>query len=381
MYDMLAARRRIIMAKKKQSFHVWDGSRDYSFYNASASTWYIDTPEKWAALCMISLNMDAADGSGLPSDAKNTMGSKNIELTEDLYFNNNYTDNFSWETTYQNDSEKDILNNFAYVLRADGQRVALYLEACCQNFNGNFHKIIGMYASSYSWTRYHRGIITNPQKNVRNISFEYCTLKNGMTRGTSAEAYVSNFFPSPIFWDNYGNITFKNIRAYHCKTIGVCTDNYIGRGFLIGSFNPQPEPSAIMQNLSVQNCQAMLIYSEYAYNTYYNRRQHAFVHNDSQNKNYKFIHTFENENLVPSKALINTYQIKTLDGNTIKPASESFVYTFGNIGTTTVNETSILQTMSSKAALIAQVNADITANASGDLSLLDANGNFTGVCP
>jgi len=37
--------------------------------------------------------------------------------------------------------------------------------------------------------------------------------------------------------------------------------------------------------------------------------------------------------------------------------------------------------MSSKAALIAQVNADITANASGDLSLLDANGNFTGVCP
>jgi len=57
------------------------------------------------------------------------------------------------------------------------------------------------------------------------------------------------------------------------------------------------------------------------------------------------------------------------------------VYTFGNIGTTTVHETSILQTMSSKAALIAQVNADITANASGDLSLLDANGNFTGVCP
>lgn len=375
MYDMLAARRRIIMAKKKPSFHVWDGSRDYSFFSTGASTWYIDTPEKWAALCMISLNMDVADGSGL-SSAKYTMGSKNIEVTEDLYFNEGYKDNFTWETTYQNDSEKDILNNFAYVLRADGQRVALYLEAYCNSFNGNFHKIVGMYASSY--TKYHPGIITNPKKNVRNISFEYCTLKNGMTRAGNQQA---NLFPS-IIYDDDNSATYKNIRAYHCKTIGVCTDNYIGRGFLIGSRNLPPAPSAIMQNLSVQNCQAMLGYSEYAFNTYYNRYQHAFVHNDSQNKNYKFIHTFENENLVPSQPLRNTYQIFSPYGNSpLTPASQSYVYTFGNVGTTTVHETSILQTMSSKAALIAQVNADIAANASGDLSLLDANGNFTGVCP
>jgi hypothetical protein len=374
MYDMLAARRRIMMANKKPSFHVWDGSRDYSFFNTGASTWYIDTPEKWAALCMISLNMDVADGSGL-TNARAAMVSKNVEVTEDLYFNDGYKDNFSWETTYQNDSEKDILNNFAYVLRADGQRVALYLEAYCQNFNGNFHKIIGMYASSYSWTRYHPGIITNPQRNIRNISFEYCTLKNGMTRGTSLESYKSNIYPSIIFFDFDSNPTFKNIRAYHCKIIGVCTDNYNGRGFLIGSSNYEPSPSAIMQNLSVQSCQAMLNFSN---PNYYDRRQHAFVHNDSRNKNYKFIHTFENENLVPSQPLRNTYQISNPYA---PPASESYVYTFGNIGTTTVHETSILQTMSSKAALIAQVNDDITANASGDLSLLDANGNFTGVCP
>ena len=377
MYDMLAARRRIMMAKKKPSFHVWDGSRDYSFFSTGASTWYIDTPEKWAALCMISLNMDVADGSGL-SNAKSTMGSKNIEVTEDLYFNDDYTDNFSWETTYQNESEKDILNNFAYVLRADGQRVALYLEPYCQSFNGNFHKIVGMYASSYSWTRWHPGIITNPQQNVRNISFEYCTLKNGMTRSTELYSYRSNFFPSLIYHDqNYA--TYKNIRAFHCKTIGVCTSNYIGRGFLICSRNNEPSPSAIMHNLSVQNCHAMLNFSS---SYYYDRHQHAFVHCDSQNKNYKFIHTFENENLVPSQPLRNTYQVYIPKGNSPQPpASESFVYTFGNIGTTTVHETSILQTMSSKAALIAQVNADITANASGDLSLLDANGNFTGVCP
>jgi len=167
MYDMLAARRRIMMTKKKKpSFHVWDGSRDYSFFDAGASTWYIDTPEKWAALCMISLNMDVADGSGL-SNAKDAMKTKNIEVTEDLYFNDNYKENFTWETTYQNDSEKEILNNFAYVLRADGQRVALYLEAYCQNFNGNFHKIVGMYASSYSWTRWHKGIIADPAHNVK----------------------------------------------------------------------------------------------------------------------------------------------------------------------------------------------------------------------
>ncbi len=372
----LLARRRAIMQRQatRPFFHVWDGSRDYSFFSTGESTWYIDTPEKWAALCMISLGMDAADGSGL-SGAKGTMGSKNIEVTEDLYFNDNYTENFSWETTYQNDSEKDILNNFAYVLRADGQRVALYLEAYCENFNGNFHKIIGMYASSYSSTRHHRGIITNPRRNVRNISFEYCTLKNGMTRSTEQSP---NLFPSLIYADGI-TATYKNIRAYHCKTIGVCTGNQIGRGFLIGSRNGLPASSAIMQNLSVQNCQAMLNFSN---DSYYDRHQHAFVHNDSKNKNYKFIHTFENENLVPSQPLRNTYQIYHPYGPSPQtPASESYVYTFGNVGTTTVHETSILQTMPSKAALIAQVNADITANASGDLSLLDAGGNFTGVCP
>ena len=134
---------------------------------------------------------------------------KNIEVTEDLYFNENYTENFTWETTYQNDSEKDILNNFAYVLRADGQRVALYLEANCQSFNGNFHKIVGMYASSYSPTRYHKGIITGSDTNVRNISFEYCTLKNGMTRGTDFSNRVSNYFPS-ILYDDTNSSTYKN---------------------------------------------------------------------------------------------------------------------------------------------------------------------------
>ena len=92
--EMLLARRRIMMAKKKPSFHVWDGTRDYSFFNTGASTWYIDTPEKWAALCMISLNMDVADGSGL-SNARDTMRSKNIEVTEGLYFNENYTEDIS----------------------------------------------------------------------------------------------------------------------------------------------------------------------------------------------------------------------------------------------------------------------------------------------
>ena len=352
------------------SVHVWDGSRDYSFFSTEDSTWYIDTPEKWAALCMISLNMDVADGSGL-TNAKNTMSSKNIEVTEDLYFNEGYKDNFSWETTYQNDSEKDILNNFAYVLRADGQRVALYLEADCENFNGNFHKIIGMYASSY--TKYHPGIITDPQNNVRNISFEYCTLKNGMTRVGG----VSDFFPYLIYERFAGDKTYKNIRAYHCKTIGAGTSS---RCFLIRTPGVYPPQSSIMQNLSVQNCQAMLNLSNYV--NYADRYQHAFVHNATENKNYKFIHTFENENLVPSQPLRNTYQIFVPYGNSPQtPASESYVYTFGNVGTTTVHETSILQTMSSKAALIAQVNADITANASGDLSLLDADGNFTGECP
>ena len=371
----LLARRRAIMQRQatRPSFHVWDGSRDYSFFSTEESTWYIDTPEKWAALCMISLKMDVADGSGL-SNAYATMASKNIEVTEDLYFNDNYTENFSWETTYQNDSEKDILNNFAYVLRADGQRVALYLEPYCQSFNGNFHKIVGMYASSYSATRWHPGIIAGPDANVMNISFEYCTLKNGMTRNTP----TSNYFPS-ILYDNANNATYKNIRAFHCKTIGVCTGNYIGRSLLVGSTPGISAVSGIMHNLSVQGCQAMLNFSS---DYYYDRHMHAFVFCGSTNKNFKFIHTFENENLVISQPLRNTYQVYIpFNNNPRAPASESFVYTYGNIGTTTVHETSILQTMSSKAALIAQVNADITANASGELSLLDANGNFTGVCP
>jgi hypothetical protein len=60
----------------------------------------------------------------------------------------------------------------------------------------------------------------------------------------------------------------------------------------------------------------------------------------------------------------------------------SHIYCFGNTGSIdNANNPTSLQTMPSKVALISQVNADITANASGDLSLLDADGNFTGVCP
>ena len=153
MFDMLAARRRIMIAKKKPSFHVWDGSRDYSFYKTGEPTLYIESPEQLAGLMMISLNYDVADGSGL-TNAKSYINQNvsTIKLVNDLYFNSDYENNFEWETDfYPNSSDKEDHNNLAYILRGDNQRVSLYLSGFTGTvFDGNFKKIIGLYSSSYS---------------------------------------------------------------------------------------------------------------------------------------------------------------------------------------------------------------------------------------
>ena len=111
------------------------------------------------------------------------------------------------------------------------------------------------------------------------------------------------------------------------------------------------------------------------------RRQSGFIADAVIGNTIELAYTFNNQHIGGAQLPCNAYQTSTEYYGNALPASESNIYSFGNTGTKTSRDSNVIQIMPSKAALIAQVNADITAKAYGDLSLLDADGNFTGVCP
>lgn len=381
--EMLLARRRIMMAKKKPSFHVWDGTRDYSFYNASASTWYIETPEQWAGLCMLNKDYFTQDSSGLPANARNYLRDNvsRIEIVNDLYFNADYENNFIWEDEYDNASDKIDRNNMAYVLRADGQRVALYFSALGSGkvLEGNFKKFYGLYASSYSLSM-NRFIDTEGVgMSIQNLTFANCTIKNGMPNKTLAEA---NYLPSIIFC-KVDPTSLKNIQANHCMTIGRCDYNTpTNKNMLIRSVSASAKAFSL-KNICVRDSVIKQLWDMPANFVEYNekRKQSGFISDAVMGNTIELAYTFNNQHIGGSPLPCNAYQTSTEYYGDALPASESNIYTFGNTGTTTSRDSKVIQIMASKADLIAQVNADITAKAHGDLSLLDENGNFTGVCP
>lgn len=380
MFDMLAARRRIMMAKKKPSFHVWDGTRDYSFYNASASTWYIETPEQWAGLCMVNRDYFTQDSSGLPANARDYLRDNvsKIEIVNDLYFNADYENNFIWEEEYDNEADKIDHNNMAYVLRADGQRVTLsfYALGCNQVLEGNFKKFYGLYASSYSLSMNYFIDTENVGMSIQNLTFANCTIKNGMPNKT---ATAGDILPSILFCKVYPT-SLKNIQANHCMTIGRCGSNSTtNKRMLIRGLNS----SFSLKNICVRDSVIKQLWDMPTnFVEYYEKlKQSGFIADVVDGDTIELAYTFNNQNIGGAQLPCNAYQTSTeIYGNAL-PTSESNIYTFGNTGTTTSRDSAVIQIMSSKAALIAQVNADITAKAYGDLSLLDADGNFTGVCP
>lgn len=380
--EMLLARRRILMAKKKPSFHVWDGTRDYSFYNASASTWYIETPEQWAGLCMVNNDYFTQDSSGLPANARNYLRDNvsRIEIVNDLYFNDDYENNFMWEDEYDNEADKIDRNNMAYVLRADGQRVALYFYALGSGkvLDGNFKKFYGLYASSYSLSM--NSFISTEWvgMSIQNLTFANCTIKNGMPNKTLS---VANVLPS-IFFCNISPTNLKNIQANHCMTIGRCDSSTpTNKRMLIRGSGSDSAFS--LKNICVRNSVIKQLWDMPTnfVEHYDKRKQSGFISDYVDGNTIELAYTFNNQNIGGAPLPCNAYQTSTeIYGNAL-PTSESNIYTFGNTGTKTSRDSEVIQIMSSKEALIAQVNADITAKAHGDLSLLDENGNFTGVCP
>lgn len=383
MINMLAARRRIMLSKKTPSFHVWDGSRDYSFYNASASTWYIETPEQWAGLCMVNKNYFTQDSSGLPANARNYLRDNvsKIEIVNDLYFNADYENNLIWEDEYDNAADKIDRNNMAYVLRADGQRVALSFSALGSGkvLDGKFKKFYGLYASSYSLSMNSFIDAEGTGMSIQNLTFANCTIKNGMPNKTLAEA---NILPSIIFL-NQAPSSLKNIQANHCMTIGRCDQNTpTNKRMLIRGVSAAASAFSL-KNICVRDSLIRALWDMPANFVEYEdkRRQSGFISDAVMGNTIELAYTFNNQNIGGAQLPCNAYQISTeVYGNAL-PTSESNIYTFGNTGTKTSRDSNVIQIMPSKAALIAQVNADITAKAYGDLSLLDADGNFTGVCP
>jgi hypothetical protein len=146
------------------------------------------------------------------------------------------------------------------------------------------------------------------------------------------------------------------------------------RQILLRSESEHSVYAPIIRNVNTQQCKAYVkdITSQSSYRS--SGRVIGFQRNGRLANSSDFMFSIECF-AAYSEGVMN----HVLDGGFIPTTSH--IYCYGNTGSNKYNDPPNLQTMSSKAALIAQVNADITANASGDLSLLDANGNFTGVCP
>jgi hypothetical protein len=214
---------------------------------------------------------------------------------------------------------------------------------------------------------------------IQNLTFANCTIKNGMPNKTLSEA---NLLPS-IFYLRQVPTNLKNIQANHCMTIGRCTITATyGKKMLISSVSASVN-AFILKNICVRDSVIKQLWDMPTDSVEHDekRKQSGFISDVVEGNTIELAYTFNNQNIGGVPLPCNAYQISTEYYGNALPTSESNIYTFGNTGTKISRDSAVIQIMSSKAALIAQVNADITAKAHGDLSLLDADGNFSGVCP
>lgn len=396
MYDMLAARRRIMMAKKKpEEIRYWDGSRDYSFLTSS-DTLYIDTPEKYAGLMAVSLNFAQYDNRPDLVDIRLQLNGKTVKLTKDLYFNEDYLDSDNFVSgnnkqamNGQYDSDRDLTHhNLAYTTFGDGIVRSLYLDITRFVFDGQYHKLVGLYSNLSNETvsmPYHlpRRYLVSVYNGIspvvaKNFVLEHCVMKNGM--------YSQNGYNLGVALVNTNTVTTNsidiiNVSAKFSTVCGGCSiDSNASRQILIEIINgsgANAKPN--IRNVNTQDCHAYVndstaVFTSRCAGTVLSSKQESTTYGKIANTS-DFM--FATNNWI---AYSGGRMADVVDKRFIPIPSH--IYCFGNTGVIDdVNNPTSLQTMSSKAALIAQVNADITANASGDLSLLDANGNFTGVCP
>ena len=387
-------RRYLMMAKKKPSYHVWDGSRDYSFFSTEASTLYIDTPEKLAGLMAVSMNFAQYDNRPDLVDVHLLMIGKTVKLTKDLYFNEDYLDSNNYvvgsekhEANGQSDNDRDLTHhNLAYTTFGDGIVRTIFLQISRFNFDGQYHKIVGLYsnlsnesANMFYLNSFNYLILVHNNHNMpvtaKNFTLEHCVMKNGYY---AASGYDLGAALIKLYSEASYPINLSNISAKSCTVCGGCKKNTnileASRQILLYSEALQSAYAPNIRNLNAQQCNAYVkdITSQSSYRS--SGRVIGFRENGLFANISDFM--FSTECFAAySEGAMN----QVIDSRTTPIPSH--IYCFGNAGYSDNYDPPNLHTMSSKAALIAQVNTDITVNASGDLSLLDANGNFTGVCP
>ena len=393
--EMLLARRRIMMAKKKPSFHVWDGSRDYSFLTSS-NTLYIDTPEKFAGLMAVSLNFAQYDNRPDLVDSRLQLNGKTVKLAKDLYFNEDYLDSDNFVSgsnkqamNGQYDSDRDLTHhNLAYTTFGDGIVRSLYLNITCFVFDGQYHKLVGLYSNLSNETvsmpshlprRYLVSLYNDISPVVaKNFVLEHCVMKNGMYSRGGYELGVALVNAKTVATNS---IDIINVSAKFSTVCGGCSiDSNASRQILIDIINDDgANAKPNIRNVNTQDCHAYVNDSTAVFTS---RRAGTVLSSRQESTTYgKIANTsdfmFATNNWI---AYSGGRMADVVDKRFIPIPSH--IYCFGNTGVIDdVNNPTSLQTMPSKAALIAQVNDDITANASGDLSLLDSNGNFAGICP
>lgn len=375
-------RRYLILANKKMpSFHIWDGSRDYSFVDLESDTWEIWTPEQYAGLMAMSNSQNQYD---YRQDLDGIIQQdRTVVLKADLYFNHDCEENYKdWVQTQNyydmNTARNFSANNLGYQTFLDGSVHNMRLNVARFKFDGGFHKLVGLFKDMYDgdgtsdsgrflvWVSGNH----NPIAGISNLTFEYCVVKNGFSN------YASYDLGTCIMDASAGTVVgagkIRNLSANHCIVCAGCriTSGWARSLFIRTDSDSVDQRRFDGMNINVRNS---FLYG-YDQTAYGSQRTAGIIVSDNGVRQLDLAYSFNNYVYQNSASVI--------DKRSPNAVTNPKLFAYGNTGEIEASYEPASQVINnSKEELIEAVNADILARATGELSLIDENGDFTGVCP
>jgi len=362
---------------------IWDGSRDYSFVDPESDIWEIWTPEQFAGLMALS---NAQNQYDYRQDLDGIiLQVKTVVLKADLYFNpdceENYQDWVQTQNYYDMNTARNLsANNLGYQTFLDGSVHNMRLNVARFKFDGGFHKLVGLFKDMYDgdgtadsgrflvWVSGSH----SPTAGISNLTFEYCVVKNGFSNYASYDlgTCIMQLGKGPVV----GAGKIRNLSANHCIVCAGClSQSNWNRSLLIRteSFN-EYERRFDGMNINVRNS---FLYG-YDQTAYSSQRYAGIVVAGTGVRRLDLAYSFNNFVYQTSASVID----KRSPNDVIIPVPKLFAY--GNTGEIEASYEPANQVINnSKEELIEAVNNVILTRATGELSLIDENGDFTGVCP
>jgi hypothetical protein len=364
---------------ESDTWEIWDGTRDYSFVNPESDTWEIWTPEQYAGLMALSNGQNQYDYR--PDLDEMLLSDKTVVLKADLYFNHDYEENYQdWVQTQNyydmNTSRNFSANNLGYQTFLDGSVRNMNLNVARFKFDGGFHKLVGLFKDMYdgedkSCLLARVSGSHNPIAAISNLTFENCVVKNGFSDSASYDVGASIMEVSEGTTVEAGKI--RNLSANHCIVCAGCRSiSQWNRSLFIRTYESDNANENRFDGMNINVRNSFLYGNDQT--RYWSWSTAGIIVSGSGVRRLDLAYSFNNYVYQPSASVID----KRCPNTVTNPK----LFAFGNTGAISSGLEPASQVINnSKEELIEAVNTDILTRATGELSLIDENGDFTGVCP